>query len=133
MAYYTISACIINSEGCGRMANKKMIYEVTMLFLSLIVVAIAVLQLSVPIRPNTDGILSAVDFAIWIVFVIDYVVGLVRAEDKKKFVLSSKIDLITILPFNSLFRALRVFRATRLLKLLKLLKGLVFLADLHQN
>lgn len=71
--------------------------------------------------------LELTDFVIWIVFVIDYVARLLLAKDKKHFIMHHKIDLMTILPFNSLFRVARLLKITRLMKLLKLTKGIVFI------
>lgn len=97
------------------------------MLLSLIVVAIAVIQFSVEIPPNINKVLEITDFIIWVLFVIDYVLRLMIAQNKKHFLIHHKIDLITILPFNSLFRIARLFKITRLMKLLKLTKGIVFL------
>ncbi len=110
------------------MQRKRVIYEIIMMVLSLIVIAIVIVQLTLAIPSDINNILSNIDFVIWIVFISDYIIRLFRATDKKYFVLQNKIDLITILPFNSLFRALRVFKIARPLKLLKFTRGLLFLS-----
>jgi voltage-gated potassium channel len=108
------------------MPKKNVIYEIIMMFLSFIVVMIVIIQLSFQMPVGTNNILTAVDFTIWMIFIGDYLIRLISSEDKKKFILNNKIDLITILPFSSLFRTLRVLRVGKLLKLLKLTRGLLF-------
>lgn len=110
------------------MLKKDIVYEIIMMALSLLVVIIAILQLSIEIPINTNNILSSVDFIVWLIFVADYALRLVKANNKKDFILHNKIDLLTILPFNSLFRALRVIKIVKVVRLLKLTKELVFLS-----
>lgn len=110
------------------MQRKKLIYEIVMMVLALVVVAIVIIQLSLTVPVKIDNVLVVIDNMIWFIFLADYSIRLYRAESKKYFVLHNKIDLITIIPFNSLFRALRILKIAKLLKVLRLTRGLLFLS-----
>lgn len=45
---------------------------------------------------------------------------LIKAKDKIYFLKNNKIDLISIIPFNSIFKSLRVLKVTRIIKVTKL-------------
>ncbi|MBC8059383.1 MAG: potassium channel family protein [Clostridiaceae bacterium] len=62
------------------------------------------------------------DEIVLLVFTIDYFIRLFLADNKKLFFKKNIIDLIAILPFNSVFQAARIFRITKLTKLLKILR-----------
>lgn len=62
------------------------------------------------------------DRTIYALFIIDYVVRIFLAENKKLFFKANIFDLIAILPFNSAFRIFRVFKFARLLRFTKLLR-----------
>jgi voltage-gated potassium channel len=57
------------------------------------------------------------DRVIWSVFVIDYVVRLLRSENKWTFVKTHPLELVAIIPFDSIFRAARFVRIFRVIRL----------------
>lgn len=65
---------------------------------------------------------SWLDTSIWILFIIDYIVRLIRTKNRKAFFKENIFDLLAILPFNSAFRAFRALRFFKTLKLLKVFK-----------
>lgn len=65
-----------------------------------------------------------VDYAIYAIFVIDYIVRFVLAKNKRSFFKENVFDLIAIIPLNSAFRAFRLLRFAKFLKLLKFTKFL---------
>lgn len=100
------------------MSTKEKIY-----YLLLFVFCVASVVLA--IRDFTHGLskqLQIVDWTIYGLFVADYIIRLIMAESKKTFFKENIIDLIAILPFNSLFRALRLLRFVKLLRMVKLLR-----------
>jgi voltage-gated potassium channel len=109
------------------MERKKVVYDVLMMGLALIVVGIIMLQMILDIPTNLNKILEIIDFTIWIIFVIDYFWHLAISESKKTFIYSHKIDLISIIPLNSLFKAFRIFRLTRMLKFIRITKSAIFI------
>lgn len=98
--------------------QKKMAYEVSMSVLAIIAVILALLDISKGLN-SWQGIL---DNVILIIFVVDYCVRLLIAQDKKKFLKTNILDLIAIIPFNSAFRVFRIFKLAKLFRLTKIAK-----------
>lgn len=97
----------------------NIIYDILIGILALISVVIAIYDLSKGIQSLPLAIL---DKTIWILFIADYIIRIFTAEDKKDFFKNNILDLIAILPFNSILRGLRLIKLTRLVKLSKLTK-----------
>lgn len=100
-----------------------LIYEITMAILSLAVVGMLIVEYSTQVYEYEFRVF---DTFILIIFALDYFIRLYIAEDKAKFIKSNIIDLIAIIPFNS------IFQAARLTKLLKVLRILVFLVKFRK-
>ncbi|MGL4336064.1 MAG: potassium channel family protein [Turicibacter sp.] len=107
---------------------REILYEIIMMGLAIVVVIIAMIQLTMNLDPNINQLLNVIDLLVWIVFVLDYSIRLIRSENKRHFITHNKLDLITILPFNSLFRMFRILKVAKVLKLLKIVKATVFLS-----
>lgn len=58
------------------------------------------------------------DWGIWFVFVLDYVIRLIRSENKWIYIKQHPFELIAIIPFDSIFRAARIVRILRLIRLI---------------
>ena len=100
------------------MSTKQKIY-----YLLLFIFCVASVVLA--IRDFTVGLTKSMQIVDWIIyglFVADYVIRLIMAESKKTFFRENIIDLIAILPFNSLFRALRLLRFVKLFRMAKLIR-----------
>lgn len=98
--------------------KKKILYEVSMSILAVTAVILALLDL-------TKGLLSwqiIIDNIILIIFVFDYFIRLFLSNNKKLFLKDNVLDLIAIIPFNSIFRAFRIFKLGKLVRLIKLTK-----------
>nr|WP_269320126.1 potassium channel family protein [Streptobacillus canis] len=54
---------------------------------------------------------------------LEYAIRLHYSDNKKEFIRNNKLDLIAIIPFNSLFKVFRLFKIFRILKVTKLLKA----------
>ena len=102
--------------------KKKLYYEIFIAILSLIACTIILIQLTLELSDSVTYILDISDNIIWIIFIIDYAVRLIVSENKFKFIKNNKIDLISIIPFNTMFQSLRIFKFARVLKLAKLSK-----------
>lgn len=66
---------------------------------------------------NNEGFVKF-DWAIWVVFVLDYVIRLLRSENKWTYFKQHPFELIAIIPFDSIFRAARIIRLFRVLRLI---------------
>lgn len=60
---------------------------------------------------------AQLDFVIWLIFVIDYVVRLMLASDKKSFVRTHLLDLLALIPLDNLFRSFRIVQVFRVFRL----------------
>jgi len=112
------------------------IYELSMAILTVIAIAQMILQEIDKIPNNVKVSLTYIDIGILIIFTFDYFIRLLYADKKWLFVRSNIIELLAIIPFNSLFRSLRIFRALRLLrfaKAVRLLRVGVLVAKLNKN
>jgi voltage-gated potassium channel len=97
------------------------LYMVVMALLALVVIGLIA-------APEEESWVYDVNLAIWLVFVVDYVVRLALAPDKKRFIRENLIDLLAIIPFemilaNEEFAATRLLRLARLARLIWLLRA----------
>jgi voltage-gated potassium channel len=67
---------------------------------------------------NTALHLTWLDQLIYVIFVIDYFAGLWSAEDRKHYVKTHVIELITILPFSIWFQSARILQVIRIVRAL---------------
>jgi voltage-gated potassium channel len=98
--------------------KKRTIYDICIMLLALLAVVITIID----INSGLTFTLSAIDTGILIIFILDYVIRLVLSTDKKSFIKANIVDLISIIPFNSLFRAARLLKLTKLLKFIKIFR-----------
>ncbi|GIM30088.1 potassium channel protein [Clostridium polyendosporum] len=106
------------------MNRKFVFYEIIMAMLSLLVVFILTIQITINLTPTQSLILDYIDTSIWTIFLIDYIVRLFLSKNKWSFIKNNKLDLIAIIPINSLLKSIRIVRLSRLVKLIKFTKFL---------
>lgn len=102
----------------------KILYESIMGILAFIAVTLVFVELTQELSPENTLIISSLDTAIWIIFIIEYFLRFLLASKKKDFFMKNLVDLIAVLPFNSIFRAARFIRIMRIVKITKLSKSL---------
>ncbi|EAC6986174.1 two pore domain potassium channel family protein [Listeria monocytogenes] len=88
--------------------KRKMIYETFMLILILLSLAL------LPYRNNFTFILN---WIIWVIFTLDYLVRLYRADNKWHYVKTHPFQLIAIIPFYGGFRVARIVSFVHLLSI----------------
>ncbi|QNO14910.1 potassium channel family protein [Alkalicella caledoniensis] len=93
------------------------IYEYTMVILALIVVSMLIGEIIFDLPETTALFIEKIDTFILAIFIADYSIKLFMAENKKRYVLSNKAELISIIPFSSIFRVFRLARLVRLARL----------------
>lgn len=64
--------------------------------------------------------MAGLDWAIWFVFFVDYTVRLSRSENKWAYMKKHPLELIAIIPLDSIFRAARVVRLLRIIRLISI-------------
>ena len=98
--------------------TKERIYNTLVILLALASVIFAILDLT---RGLSENLIWA-DRVVYAFFVVEYVVRLILAEDKKLFFKKNILDLIAILPFNSILRAFRIARMARAARLVRTIR-----------
>lgn len=87
------------------------VYEVLMAVLAAAAVALAIVDIQEELSPA----LQTVNYTIWAIFVLDYLVRFFLAKNKKEFVGHNIFDLLAIIPVGSGMRAFRFARVFRIL------------------
>jgi voltage-gated potassium channel len=96
-----------------------------MMILALAIIPLLVAPLLVDLPSGAETTLSALDWLIWIAFVLEYGIRLYLAPNKRHFVSHNVIDLVFVLiPF---LRPLRILRSARSFALLRATRGAVVL------
>ena len=99
---------------------------VPVLVLSLAMIPLLAAPMFLDLTASQEAALHALDWFIWSLFVVEYVVRLVLAPERWKFIRTHPIDLLLVLvPVFRPLRALRVFRALRIVVVLLRVLGAV--------
>ncbi|WP_082234305.1 potassium channel family protein [Halobacillus massiliensis] len=69
---------------------------------------------------STNENFQLYDRIIWIIFVMDYLIHLLRSRKKWAYIKSHPLELIAIIPLDSIFRTARFARVLRVLRLLSM-------------
>jgi voltage-gated potassium channel len=96
-------------------------YQLFMLALCLVALAMLAADTVVPLTPGTRDVLRYADTAVCALFFVDFLVQLVRARRRwEYFVRWGWIDLLSSIPMVD---ALRLGRAARVMRILRVLRG----------
>ena len=106
-----------------------LLYDIIFCGLALVAIYLSIIDITSGRSPTQVYI----DNAITIIFIADYFIRLVISKDKKKFFKSNILDLIAIIPFNSLFKVFRVLKILKFLKLLKLARVSAYFARFYKR
>ena len=97
-------------------------YDALMLGFSLLAIGMLVVGVAVELGPSSQSILAYADTAVCLVFLADFVVSLIRAEDRWRYMLTwGWLDLISSIP---VFDAARWGRAARVVRILRVIRGI---------
>jgi voltage-gated potassium channel len=94
-------------------------YELFMVALSVYVLLALSAERIFTLAPYTSAILNWMDTAVCVVFAADFVVQLVRAPSKLRYLRWGWIDLLSSIPMIAVFRWGRLLRIVRVLRLLR--------------
>lgn len=97
-------------------------FEIISIILAFITIILNVLDMLNKINLSNSFYLYTLDNIINIYFITEYIVRLNLAKNKIEFIKENKLDLIAIIPFNSLFKVFRVLKIFRIIKLFKMIK-----------
>lgn len=106
----------------AKLNKLQVIYDIAIILLSIATIILLTLEITQDLSDEQTRLFDLIDTFILVIFIIDYFIRLVLTKEKWKFVKSNIPDLLSIIPFNQIFQALRIFRVFRIVKLIKLTK-----------
>lgn len=114
--------------------TKPNFFSVLILFLSVYILGALLIGVIVDLPPETQKLLQIFDFAICIVFFLDFCVQFYQAESKLRFMRWGWVDLLASIPMIDIFRIGRLLRFVRILRVVKAFKSLKdFLDSYFEN
>jgi voltage-gated potassium channel len=99
--------------------NRIGFLDILIIVLSIYVLIALLVDTFLPLPKEISRVLLTIDNLICIVFLIDFIIRFLRAENKFKFMRWGWIDLLSSIPFIVILRAGRLFRLIRLLRVLR--------------
>ncbi|HFI0638693.1 TPA: potassium channel family protein [Streptococcus suis] len=93
-------------------------YDKGMTYLAIVYVFLIVLELMDASIASSSGY-NILDWLLWFIFVCDYFANLYYSEDRVEYIQSHVLELIAIIPFDSVFSFLRLGRLARLFRLVR--------------
>lgn len=115
---------------------KISLYQWSIIVCSFLVVVMTLMQLTLNLSPRINQLFNLLDLLIWLFFLIDYVRRFIQSKNKKGFVKDNKIDALTIIPYFSFLRLLRLIRVTQvapLFNFVKVLRATAMLSSLSKR
>jgi len=97
-------------------------YQVIFIFLALYSFVTTILDLHGDISIFNNPILEFVDVSIYLIFAADYFIRFTHSDNKLNFIENNIPDLISIIPYYSIFRLFRIFKIRKFAKLFRYLK-----------
>ena len=114
-------------------------YQLFMLGLSLYALSALLVEVAFTVDPEVRVILDLADYAVCAVFLVDFVISLVTAENRWKYMATwGWLDLLSSIPVLDAARWGRIARVTRVLRVLRAIRAArllttVVLRDRAQN
>lgn len=105
----------------------NLVYELIMVLLAIVVAINLYMNFFVDLSTNQALLVDRVDMILLWIFIVDYTVRLIKAENRIRFVKSNWIDLVAIMPFDMAFRVFRLARLVRIVKVFRLIRAGVML------
>ena len=105
-------------------------YDICMAILAVSIVISYILEVRSNLTEAEISFLKKLNFAVWVIFIIDYFTRLAYADNKIDFIKTNIIDLISILPFDY---ALQGLRAVRLIRIIYMLRVFIYLNRLYKR
>lgn len=105
--------------------------ELPLLMLALAMVPLLVVPLLVDLPDPVDASVVALDWAIWAVFALEYLVRLTLTPQRRRFIIRNWPDLLIVAV--PLLRPLRLARSARALRTLRLVRLAAILVEINQE
>lgn len=110
-------------ENLSTMCSRVTPWRILMLLLCLYVLFALVIEMIITLSPNTTSILSKIDYAVCVIFLVDFVRQFSKAQAKLRYLGTwGWIDLLSSLPNMQMFRWGRIARVFRIMRSVKSLR-----------
>ena len=106
-------------------------FNVLVFVLSLYVIVVLVVDSFTRLTPETHKLLRDIDYAICVVFFIDFLVRFFSAKNKLHYMRWGWIDLISSIPVFEFFLAARLFRMIQLLRVLRAFRSMEMISKYY--
>ncbi|MGB3585837.1 MAG: ion transporter [Tunicatimonas sp.] len=103
--------------------NKSALYQILLLFLSIYVLGMLVVESFFITDAETKRVIQQIDLIICLIFLTDFGVNFYRAESKKEFMKWGWVDLISSIPAVDPLRWGRLSRVVRIVRFLRSIKS----------
>jgi len=109
----------VKNKNVSKSISELHLFDIIIIVLSLYVLIALAITSIFRLPEETMRLMDIIDNCICIVFIIDFIIGFVKADNKWKFMRWGWIDLISSIPSISILRYGRLFRLIRLLRILR--------------
>ncbi|MHA8110565.1 potassium channel family protein [Lactobacillaceae bacterium Melli_B4] len=92
-----------------------LIYHITIVILALTSILMVILDYAHFIYLYRGG-LMVVYYGIWITFIVDYITNLIVSKNKRRFLISTCLDLVSLIPGHPIFVFFRIYRVIRIIR-----------------
>lgn len=99
-------------------------FDITILVLSFYVLGAMVVEFFLPMSDEMQELLWMIDTSICFVFIIDFINGLIRADDKLHYLKYGIIDLVASIPNIGILRFGRIAKVLRVFRFIKAAKSI---------
>ena len=107
----------------------SLLYNVLFCGLALVAVYIAICDMT----SGCTEFQRRIDNIVTVIFIADYILRFLFSREKSVFFKDNLLDLIAIIPFNSLFKIFRVLKVLKILRLLKFTRISVYFIRLYKR
>jgi voltage-gated potassium channel len=115
------------------MKKPTLFYEIFLILLAITSVGILIFEITHELAPQQTTLLSRIDLGIAILFLADFIIGLIRAKDRWQFFNERWYELLASIPLtDATIRALRSFRILRILRIIRIIRVLRITARLKR-
>lgn len=96
------------------------LYEILLVVLSLLSVSLLVYEVSADLLQDQVAFIHTLDFVIALVFLLDFVIGFIRAKSKWEYFKYNWFYLLAAIPItDEMYRSLRLLRVLRIVRALR--------------
>ncbi|MFR3329739.1 MAG: ion transporter [Odoribacter splanchnicus] len=100
-------------------------FQLIIFLLSIYIVIVMILQFFLDFSPEMEKLLWIIDTGICCIFIIDFIISLITAENKKNYLLKcGLIDLIASIPNVGILRIGRLAKVIRVIRMIKAVKSI---------